>query len=127
MSLQKKRWLRALEIAKILFEDHGYHTRYLEEMEAFLCTEGAMSKEFTQAEAAAKVGRTVRSRVEFSGIPKGSRGKAVKADPMGHSLKGGVKAEVWDVVIEWEDDSRTKPIRDWFNKDEYEQFLEEDV
>ena len=31
--LQAARWLRALAIAKILFEDQGYHTRYLEEIE----------------------------------------------------------------------------------------------
>ena len=30
---EMKRWLRALEIAKILFEDQGCHTRYLEEIE----------------------------------------------------------------------------------------------
>ena len=28
-----RRWLKALEIAKILFEDQGYHTRYLDEIE----------------------------------------------------------------------------------------------
>jgi len=32
-SKETKRWLRALGIAKILFEDQGYHTRYLEEIE----------------------------------------------------------------------------------------------
>jgi hypothetical protein len=31
--LQLSRWLRALAIAKILFEEEGYHTRYLEEIE----------------------------------------------------------------------------------------------
>lgn len=31
---RKKRWLRALEIAKILFEDEGYHTRYLEDLQS---------------------------------------------------------------------------------------------
>ena len=31
--LQKRRWLKALEIAKICFESEGYHTRYLEEIE----------------------------------------------------------------------------------------------
>ena len=29
-------WLRALTIAKILFEDQGYHTLYLEEIEQFI-------------------------------------------------------------------------------------------
>ena len=28
-----RRWLKALEIARILFEDEGYHTRYLEQIE----------------------------------------------------------------------------------------------
>jgi len=31
--VRKRRWFKALEIAKILFEDQGYHTRYLEEIE----------------------------------------------------------------------------------------------
>ncbi len=34
--LQGSRWRRALGIAKVLFADQGYHTRYLEEIEAFL-------------------------------------------------------------------------------------------
>jgi len=34
--LQKSRWLRALGIAKILFEDEGYHTQYLREIEQFI-------------------------------------------------------------------------------------------
>jgi hypothetical protein len=36
LTKQLTRWLRALEIAKILFEDEGYHTAYLEEIEAFI-------------------------------------------------------------------------------------------
>jgi len=35
-SKRMKNWLRALEIAKILFEDEGYHTLYLEEIEEFI-------------------------------------------------------------------------------------------
>jgi len=35
-SKETKRWLRALEIAKILFEDQGYHFVYLEEIENFI-------------------------------------------------------------------------------------------
>ncbi len=31
-----RRWLRALKIAKIIFEDQGYHTCYLEELEKFI-------------------------------------------------------------------------------------------
>ena len=33
---EAKRWLKALEIAKIIFEDQGYHTAYLEAMEKFI-------------------------------------------------------------------------------------------
>ena len=35
-TLQRKRWLRALRIAAILFKDEGYHTTYLDEVEAFI-------------------------------------------------------------------------------------------
>ena len=31
-----KRWLKALRIAKIIFEDQGYQTLYLDEVERFL-------------------------------------------------------------------------------------------
>ena len=36
VSKEIKRWLRALEIAKILFEDQGYHSMYLEGIENFI-------------------------------------------------------------------------------------------
>ena len=39
LTLKEKRWLRALEIAKCLFEDEGYHTLYLEEIEEFIKTQ----------------------------------------------------------------------------------------
>ena len=31
-----RRWLKALKIAKIIFEDQGYPTRYLDEVERFV-------------------------------------------------------------------------------------------
>ena len=34
--LQKKRWLSALEIAKILFDDEGYFDDYLWQIEQFI-------------------------------------------------------------------------------------------
>ena len=34
--LKVRRWLKALNIAKILFEEDGYFTDYLEEIEAFI-------------------------------------------------------------------------------------------
>jgi len=36
LSKETKRWLRALEIAKILFEDQGYHCLYLKGIENFI-------------------------------------------------------------------------------------------
>jgi hypothetical protein len=35
-SLTRKRWLRALRIAGVLFKEEGYHTTYLDEVEAFV-------------------------------------------------------------------------------------------
>lgn len=40
--LRKKRWFRALEIAKCLFEDEGYHTEYLKDIEKVLKGENGM-------------------------------------------------------------------------------------
>lgn len=36
LSKEKRGWLRALGIAKILFEDQGYHCLYLEDIENFI-------------------------------------------------------------------------------------------
>jgi len=33
---RKKHWLDALRIARILFEDEGYHVRYLKDLESFI-------------------------------------------------------------------------------------------
>ena len=40
--LRKKRWFRALEIAECLFEDEGYHTKYLKDIEKVLRGENGM-------------------------------------------------------------------------------------
>jgi hypothetical protein len=36
LNKEAKRWLRALKIAKIIFEDEGHHTFYLEGIEKFI-------------------------------------------------------------------------------------------
>jgi hypothetical protein len=33
---EARRWLKALRIAKIIFEDQGYHTHYLDEVERII-------------------------------------------------------------------------------------------
>jgi hypothetical protein len=78
-------------------------------------------KRFTEAEARAKVGKRIRTRVEFSGVPKGTTGRVVVADAM---------REGFDVAIEWELPSRPfgtqrRRLRDWFDKFEFEKHLEE--
>ena len=40
--LRKKRWFRALGIAECLFEDEGYHTEYLKDIEKVLKGENGM-------------------------------------------------------------------------------------
>ena len=42
---QLKRWGRALEIAKCLFEEQWYHTQYLEEIEHFIKEAAQMIQE----------------------------------------------------------------------------------
>ena len=39
---RRKRWFRALEIAQCLFEDEGYHTGYLKDIEKILEGENGM-------------------------------------------------------------------------------------
>jgi hypothetical protein len=78
-------------------------------------------RNFTKAEAHALIGKTFESLVEFSGVPKGTRGKVVAADKQGLGH--------WDVVIEWElpDDAagRSRRLRDWFSHDEMQRFMRE--
>lgn len=35
-SLEVRRWFDAINLAKILFEDQGYHWRYLDEVKRFI-------------------------------------------------------------------------------------------
>ena len=45
---ETKGWLRALGIAKILFEDQGYHTLYLEGIENFIRREAMYSPKISE-------------------------------------------------------------------------------
>ncbi len=111
-----------------------------------------MSKEqlpghaFSQAEAEAKVGQRVRTKVEFSGVPEGSIGLVIRADLMALPRPAlGRMQPVYDVAVQWElpcpsaptDLVRPagselyvhvqpgNPLVDWFTKSEYEDYLEE--
>ena len=111
-----------------------------------------MSKErltreyFSRAEAEAKVGRHIQTRVEFSGVPIGTTGWVISADEAGWAKPAfGQEEEVYDVAIQW-DLPRPEPFADlvipaggepylhiqtgkllvdWFTKDEYELYLDE--
>jgi hypothetical protein len=102
-------------------------------------------KYFTQEEAQAKVGRRIRTRVAWSGVPEGTTGAVIRADPIGRIKPPmGEAMEVFDVAIQW--DLPREPLQmgrgqvegepvlvitgggpsiDWFTKDEYEEYLEE--
>jgi hypothetical protein len=100
---------------------------------------------FSREEAEAKVGRRIRTRVAWSGVPEGTTGAVVKADPAGTSKPLFEAAvETFDVAIQWDLPREPlqirqgliegegvlmitggKPLVDWFTKSEYECYLEE--
>ena len=111
-----------------------------------MSTERLIRQYFTQAEAAAKVGGRIQTRVDFSGVPRGTTGRVVSADEAGWAKRPfGREEEVYDVAIQWElprpEPSADlvipvgaepylyiqtgKPLVDWFTKDEYERYLDE--
>lgn len=71
---------------------------------------------FPEAEAKSKVGKQIRTQVEFSGIPEGTTGRVVRVEGGGAGFTLG---------IEWDLEERAKPLVDWFTKAEFERFLEE--
>lgn len=73
---------------------------------------------FSGEAARALIGRGVRTLVEFSGVPTGTTGKVIRADPTGD-------VDGYNVGIEWDMPQRHKPLVDWFSRDEYDRFLEE--
>ena len=101
---------------------------------------------FTQAEAEGKVGRRIQTRVDFSGVPRGTTGQVISADEAGWAKPPfGKEEEVYDVAIQWDlprpepfadlvipagtepyiHIQTGKPLVDWFTKDEYERYLDE--
>ena len=70
---------------------------------------------FDRATAEAKIGKRVRSLIEFSGVPVGT--SAVVFGASGEH--GG-----YSLAIQWIlPEKHGKPLVDWFTRDEYEQFL----
>ena len=78
-------------------------------------------KHFTYTEAYARVDKRVRTLVPFSGVPQGTTGTVIGADPAGD--------DGWSLAIRWDipgrSPGRTRMLVDWFSRDEYERYLEE--
>ncbi len=74
---------------------------------------------FRRQEAVALLGRRIRTEVEFSGVPAGTAGIVVRADPAGTQ-------RAYTVGIQWQLDGRQQPLVDWFTKSEYDRFLKEE-
>ncbi len=56
------------------------------------------SERFTQEEAEARVGRTVRATVAFSRVPEGTSGQVVRVDRVGSEMEPAA----YDVVVQWD-------------------------
>jgi hypothetical protein len=66
---------------------------------------------FTRAQAQAKVGTRVRTRVAFAGVPAGAVGTIISADRV---------IDGYDVQVAWGGSGRRTPWVDWLTKEEYE-------
>jgi hypothetical protein len=66
---------------------------------------------FTRAQAQAKVGTRVRTRVAFAGVPEGAVGTIISADRV---------IDGYDVQVAWGGSGRRTPWVDWLTKEEYE-------
>jgi hypothetical protein len=71
---------------------------------------------FTRAEARAKVGTRVRTRIAFADVPEGAIGTITGADRV---------VDGYDVEVAWGGVGRRPPWVDWLTKAEYEARLVE--
>jgi hypothetical protein len=69
---------------------------------------------FTRAEAQAKVGTRVRTRVAFAEVPEGALGTIIRVDRV---------IDGYDVEVAWVWCGRRTPWIEWFTKAEYEAHL----
>ena len=69
---------------------------------------------FTKAEAQAKVGTRVRTRIAFAGVPQGATGTIIGAERV---------IDGYDVEVAWGQSGRRTPWVDWLTKEEYEACL----
>lgn len=62
---RRKRWFRALEIAECLFEEEGYHTEYLKDIEKVLKGESGMYSPKIKEDLVTKL----YQRAKVEGVP----------------------------------------------------------
>jgi len=74
-------------------------------------------RRFTREEAEATVGRTIRSRVGFAGVPKGTVGHVEDIYHYEPENDG------FDVIVKWDLPRRGQPVRDRFGKTTYDELL----
>lgn len=105
-----------------------------------------LEKFFTKTEAEAMVGKKIRTLVEFSGVPRGTSGRVIRADAAGRVQPAfGKTVDVYDLAIQWDVPTEPpavmrgeaggepflcirsgKPLVDWFTREEFERFLLEE-
>jgi hypothetical protein len=69
---------------------------------------------FTRAQAQAKVGRQVRTRIAFAEVPAGALGTVVRVDRV---------VDGYDLEVAWVWSGHPTPWIEWFTKAEYEAHL----
>jgi hypothetical protein len=74
----------------------------------------AQSRYFDYVQAAKLVGRRIRTKIAWSGIPAGTTGRIVRAD--NSYTESGRLA----LVIRWDLPERSKPLEDWFDANEFQ-------
>jgi hypothetical protein len=59
---------------------------------------------FSPSEAEGKVGKRVQTRIDFSGVPRGTQGVVISADPAGAARVEDTSENVYDVAVQWDKD-----------------------
>lgn len=77
---------------------------------------------FLWPEALSKIGKKIRTKVDFSGVPAGTTGVVLRPCSDDLTPEGNVRL----LGVMWELPDRVgSPLVDWFSKSEYMLYLEE--
>jgi hypothetical protein len=74
---------------------------------------------FSRDEAQEKLGRRVRSVVSLNEIPAGTSGTVMQTDE--------IEKGEFELIIEWDVRPASKLQADWFTKEQYEGYLNEET